>query len=80
MDASIGRVCHLRQSGFPVIGYTWWPLFSLVTWTYLRGRYPLERYLAHMGLWDLRRAPDGTQADMDSPIATVMRQFNDKWV
>ena len=75
MDASIGRVCHLHQSGFPVIGYTWWPLFSLVTWTYLRGRYPLERYLAHMGLWDLRRAPDGTLERCRTPLVDRFAEY-----
>jgi beta-glucosidase/6-phospho-beta-glucosidase/beta-galactosidase len=43
----------LRAEGVPVVGYTYWPLFSLVAWPYVRGKRPLESYLVHMGLWDL---------------------------
>jgi|DewCreStandDraft_5_1066085.scaffolds.fasta_scaffold00194_21 beta-glucosidase len=75
MDEAIARVCRLHQNGFPVIGYTWWPLFSLVTWTYLRGRYPLDRYLAHMGLWDLRGAPDGTLERRRTPLVDRFREY-----
>jgi beta-glucosidase len=45
-----------------VIGYTWWPMFALVTWPYRVGSRPVEEYLIQMGLWDLRAEPDGTLA------------------
>ena len=34
MDGSIGAVRCLRAEGVPVVGYTWWPLFALVSWPY----------------------------------------------
>lgn len=37
------------------MGYTYWPLFSLVGWAYRQGNLPLGHYLMDMGLWDLRR-------------------------
>ncbi len=54
MDDSIAAVRQLRADGVPVIGYTWWPLFALVSWTYRVGALPLAHYLVQMGLWDLR--------------------------
>jgi hypothetical protein len=35
------------------VGYTWWPLFALVTWAYRQGTHPPAYYLKQMGLWDL---------------------------
>jgi hypothetical protein len=60
MDASVAAIAELRATGVPVIGYTWFPAFSLVTWSYRRGRRPVEAYINHMGLWDLRADADGT--------------------
>ncbi len=62
MDESLDLVRDLRSAGVPLIGYTWWPMFSLVTWQYRRGRKMLGAYLAHMGLWDLQDHGDGTLA------------------
>lgn len=50
---SVAAVGRLRQRGVPVVGYTWWPLFALVTWGYRQGVHPPEFYLKQMGLWDL---------------------------
>lgn len=46
-------VHRLRAAGVAVVGYTYWPLFSLISWPYRRGTLSLDRYLVHMGLWDL---------------------------
>ena len=53
LDESVAAVGRLLGDGIPIIGYTWFPAFSLVAWSYQRGGRPLEAYLAHMGLWDL---------------------------
>lgn len=55
---SAQEVSRLRREGVPVVGYTYWPLFSLVAWPYQRSQLPLERYLIDMGLWDLRPDPE----------------------
>jgi hypothetical protein len=55
IEESVQQVHNLRAEGVPVVGYTYWPLFSLVTWAYQRGKLPPHRYLAHMGLWNLRK-------------------------
>ncbi len=53
LAASLGAVKALREDGVPVVGYTWWPMFSLVTWAWRQGQRPITEYLLHMGLWDL---------------------------
>ena len=50
---SVEGVRRTRAAGIPLIGYTWWPLFDLVSWTYRQGRRPLQDYLVPMGLWQL---------------------------
>jgi beta-glucosidase len=52
MDETIGAVTNLRQAGVPVIGYTWFPLITMIDWAYRPGRQPLPRYLLHLGLYD----------------------------
>jgi beta-glucosidase/6-phospho-beta-glucosidase/beta-galactosidase len=59
LEASVQATNRVRADGVPLIGYTWFPAFSLVTWAYRRGRRPTEAYLAHMGLWDLRNDGNG---------------------
>ena len=54
MDDSVAAVARLLEDGIPIIGYTWFPAFSLYAWSYQRGSRPQEAYLAHMGLWDLQ--------------------------
>ncbi len=36
-----------------MVGYVWWPLFSLIGWAYRQGDKDLREYLLNMGLWDL---------------------------
>ncbi len=50
---SVEAVKKLRERGVPLVGYTWWPLFALVTWAYRQGTHPPSYYLKQMGLWDL---------------------------
>lgn len=68
MDESLALVRDLRSAGLPLIGYTWWPMFSLVGWQYRRGRKMLGAYLAHMGLWDLRDDGAGTLVRERTPL------------
>jgi beta-glucosidase len=52
MDETLDSVRALRCEGVPVVGYTWFPLFTMVDWAYRKGRRPLKDYLLHMGLYD----------------------------
>jgi beta-glucosidase len=56
LEASVRAVAALRARGVAVVGYTWWPLFALVTWGYRHGQKAPAYYLRQMGLWDLRES------------------------
>lgn len=53
LNQSLVEVRNLRRRGIPLVGYTWWPMFALVTWAYRQGKHPPAYYLKQMGLWDL---------------------------
>jgi len=84
MEASVNGVRGARAQGVPVIGYTWWPAFSLAGWDWRGGRRDLDAYWCHMGLWDiadaatLERVPTslvdqfrGLAADGNARIGTI---------
>lgn len=50
---SVNSTRRARAKGIPLIGYTWWPLFALVTWAYRQGKREPAYYIKQMGLWDL---------------------------
>lgn len=54
LEESLAGVRELREEGVPVVGYTWWPMFSLITWAYRQKVGALHDYIVPMGLWDLR--------------------------
>lgn len=74
---SAAAVSRMRNDGVPIVGYTWFPAFSLVAWSYRTGAKPTEAYMAHMGLWDLRddgngilrREPTGLEQEYAAFIA-----------
>jgi hypothetical protein len=53
LNDSVASTRAARERGLPLVGYTWWPLFALVTWAYRQGTHPPAYYLKQMGLWDL---------------------------
>jgi len=53
LKASVASTLSARAKGIPLVGYTWWPLFALVTWAYRQGTHPASYYVKQMGLWDL---------------------------
>jgi len=52
LEDSVAAVARSRAAGADLRGYTWWPLFALVTWGYRQGSLPAGRYLRQMGLYD----------------------------
>jgi beta-glucosidase len=54
LEASVAAVKSLRSRGVPVVGYTWFPLFTMIDWRYRFGRGPLEDYRLDLGLYTLQ--------------------------
>jgi beta-glucosidase/6-phospho-beta-glucosidase/beta-galactosidase len=59
LSSSVDSARFTREQGIPLVGYTWWPLFALVTWAYRQGDFPPAYYLKQMGLWDIAEKPGG---------------------
>ena len=73
LDESLAVVRDVRAGGVPTVGYTWWPMFSLITWRYRGGSKATAAYLAHMGLWDLRDE-DGQLKREATPLVEAFRR------
>jgi beta-glucosidase len=52
LEDSVQAVRNVRAAGLPLVGYTWWPMFALVTWAYRQGNHAPGAYLKQFGLWD----------------------------
>lgn len=74
LEDSVRAVTRVRERGIPLVGYTWWPLFALVTWAYREGRREPADYLKQMGLWDLRGGADGLERTR-TPLADRYREL-----
>jgi beta-glucosidase len=75
MEESIAALAGLRGRGVPVVGYTWWPLFSLVAWSYRTGTKPLAEYLISMGLWELEADAAGVLRRVSTELVDRFRGF-----
>ena len=74
LDESVGAVRRLRSRGVPLIGYTWWPMFSLVGWAYRQGRRATAKYFLKMGLWDLDTSARGRLQRVRTPLVDAYRK------
>ncbi len=61
LDDSVKQVRGLRAEGVPVIGYTWFPLFTMIDWRYRFGQDPLENYYLELGLYRINREKTGNR-------------------
>jgi beta-glucosidase len=75
LKSSVDAVKGLRARGIPLVGYTWWPMFALVTWAYRQGDRPLHDHLLQMGLWNLDADPRGRLARIETPLVGAYRDL-----
>jgi beta-glucosidase len=76
LDTSMAAIRRLRADGVPVLGYTWFPMFTMIDWKYRMGRRPLEDYYLDLGLYTLPRwkathLVERFQAYMADPMEAV---------
>ena len=53
LNSSLSSIKQARGEGIPVVGYTWFPLFTMIEWHYRFSRRPKEEYLVELGLYRL---------------------------
>jgi beta-glucosidase/6-phospho-beta-glucosidase/beta-galactosidase len=74
LAASVAAVKQVRAEGVPVLGYTWFPLFTMIDWRYRFGRGPLEQYRIELGLY--RLAPAGGRTRWQAtPLVPQFQQY-----
>jgi beta-glucosidase/6-phospho-beta-glucosidase/beta-galactosidase len=61
LEASLAAIRRLREQGVPVLGYTWFPLFTMIEWKYRFGHAPLDRYRIELGLYTLDESQPGSR-------------------
>jgi beta-glucosidase len=59
LEFSLETIKGLREEGIPVIGYTWFPLFTMIDWRYRFSTEPLENFYLELGLYHLNRNGPG---------------------
>lgn len=59
LDSSVSMIKTLRTEGVPVIGYTWFPLFTMIDWRYRFSEDPVENFYLELGLYRLNREGAG---------------------
>src|SRR3982751_2696074 len=74
LDSSVSMIKDLRQSGVPVIVYTWFPLFTMIDWRYRFSTEPLENFYLELGLYRLNRQKRGPRW-IETPIVPQLKQF-----
>jgi len=75
LDRSVADVRAARRAGVPVLGYTWFPLFTMVDWRYRTGSRPLEEYLIELGLYESRGRHNGSLELVPTELADRFRAY-----
>lgn len=75
MEETIAAVQAVRAQGIPLIGYTWFPLMTMVDWDYRLGEHPVRDYLLHLGLWDARFDERGLLVREATPLVDKYRGY-----
>ena len=74
LESSVGMIKTMRQEGIPIIGYTWFPLFTMIDWRYRFSNEPLENFYLELGLYHLNRSDMGDRW-IPSPLVPKMKSF-----
>ena len=74
LQSSLSMIKDLRTEGVPVIGYTWFPLFTMIDWRYRFSHEPLENFYLELGLYRLNRGePNGRW--IETPLVEQMKGY-----
>ena len=74
LESSVSMIKNLRGKGVPVIGYTWFPLYTMIDWRYRFSDEPLENFYLELGLYRLNREKNGKRW-LETPIVSQMKNL-----
>lgn len=72
-DKSLSMVKQLREDGVPVMGYTWFPLFTMIDWRYRFSQEPLEHFYLELGIYKLNQSGEGKRW-LETPLVEQMKR------
>lgn len=75
MSETIDAVRMARAGDIPVVGYTWFPLITMVDWNYRISKKPIEEHLLHLGLWDSKFDESGVLARKETALVDGYRDW-----
>ena len=75
MDETLASVQRCRADGLPIIGYTWFPVFTMIDWAYRLDERPIEEHLLHLGLWESAFDADGVLQRHSTPLVDRYRRY-----
>lgn len=71
LESSVGMIKNLRADGVPVIGYTWFPIFTMIDWRYRFSTEPLENFYLELGAYKLNR--EAGKRWLETPLVAQMK-------
>jgi hypothetical protein len=74
LHTSVEAVKYLRSQRVPVVGYTWFPLFTMIDWRYRHSQGPVEHYRLDLGLYRLGDAAARVRWE-STPLVEQFRRF-----
>lgn len=74
LKSSVSMIKGLRSEGIPVVGYTWFPLFTMIDWRYRFGKDPVENYYLELGLYTLNRGRQGRRW-LETPLVAEFQKY-----
>lgn len=74
MDSTLRAVNRTRNEGVDVVGYTWFPLFTMIGWEYRASGLPIDEHLLHLGLWDCQFDDDRVLVRHETPLVNKYRR------
>lgn len=77
LESSVSMIKDLRLSGVPVMGYTWFPLFTMVDWRYRFSDEPIENFYLELGLYRLDRETNGPRWQETRLVPHLMEFISD---
>lgn len=76
LKSSVSMIRELRAQAVPIIGYTWFPLFTMVDWRYRFSQDPLESFYLELGLYRLNRQAEGHRW-IATPLVEQIKSYID---
>ena len=74
LESSVSMIKDLRRSSIPVIGYTWFPLFTMIDWRYRFSTEPLENFYLELGLYKLNREGHKPRW-LETPLVPKIKEY-----